>query len=48
MCENALNEKTDMIKGKTKAKALRAEWIGGANSSASSGLGEFACGVLRA
>jgi hypothetical protein len=23
------------------------EWIGGANSSASSGLGEFACGVLR-
>src|SRR5436305_14360904 len=22
-------------------------WIGGANSSASSGLGEFACGVLR-
>jgi hypothetical protein len=23
------------------------EWIGGANSSASSGLGEFVCGVLR-
>jgi hypothetical protein len=23
MCENALNEKTDMIKGETKAKALR-------------------------
>jgi hypothetical protein len=23
------------------------EWIRGANSSASSGLGEFACGVLR-
>src|SRR5256714_5724850 len=28
-------------------KAIDAEWIGGANSSASSGLGEFACGVLR-
>jgi hypothetical protein len=24
-----------------------AEWLGGANSSASLGLGEFACGVLR-
>ena len=28
-------------------QASSTEWIGGAISSASSGLGEFACGVLR-